>query len=540
MSQYIPSEYERIAYYNGIAEDDHPVLVYRSDYATNPFPTPTGRYGHIPVKSARGVHDTALNPVWDSVAPEIVELITMEKIACSSVGAVRFFTHPTEEARDEGRLGPVVVWLGVDPGSTSPDAAHEISQRILALLGKYGVNDAVVEWREAVLQRLGGPPLMAHADSADFTHHVRRFLTALLGIPLATQGMEKDDAQGTLTLWFHENKDMNGNPSDKVYGVSNCHVLRKNSNIDYEHKGGAPKDYVRVCGVRRFQRGLDEIKAALSVHAVLATAYTELIDKMEKQENSNRAIIAKNRRLLDDENEAIRELDALHKEASKYWSDITLHRDIGYVQHAKAIKVDVDGGTRYTSDWGAFLAIEAKVRDQFEGNVVDIGSKFNPQQLMSLFYPRGGGVTTFKYSLDRKVRIVGCCTKEELDNPTEFNSEGKRIFTVAKDGNSTDFTVGQYAGLVTWIRNLTGNWSKELAIYNHDLRKADVFSDRGDSGSLFWRAKDGQGYIVGQLHAGDNKGGVSRNHVSYCTPGWYLLEQIKERFPDADFYRTAW
>jgi hypothetical protein len=81
-----------------------------------------------------------------------------------------------------------------------------------------------------------------------------------------------------------------------------------------------------------------------------------------------------NQRYLDDENEAICQLEALYDEVTKYWLDINLYHDIGYVQHAEAIKVDVEGGTRYTSDWGAFLAAEAKVKDQFEGNVVDLGA----------------------------------------------------------------------------------------------------------------------------------------------------------------------
>ena len=44
-----------------------------------------------------------------------------------------------------------------------------------------------------------------------------------------------------------------------------------------------------------------------------------------------------------------------------------------YVQYAPAIMVD-QGGTRYTSDWAAFVAVEAKVKDHFEGNVVDLGA----------------------------------------------------------------------------------------------------------------------------------------------------------------------
>jgi hypothetical protein len=157
---HIPTEYERATYYNGITKDgDHPVLVYRSDFGTTPFPKPTGRYGHVPVKSVRGVYGTSLNPVWETVSPQIVELITIEKIPCSSIGTARFFTHATPGEEGKGHLGPVVIWLGVNPGSTSSDTAHEISQRILTLLGKHGVSDVVVEWREAVLQRLGGPPL---------------------------------------------------------------------------------------------------------------------------------------------------------------------------------------------------------------------------------------------------------------------------------------------------------------------------------------------------------------------------------------------
>ena len=396
VSQYTPTEYERATYYNGITADgDHPVLVYRSDFGTTPFSRPVNRFAHAPVKTVRGIYGTSLVPIWDSVGFEIVQLITIEKIACSSISTARFFTHPSG-GEEKGLLGPVVIWLGVEPGSTSSGTAHEISQKILSLLGARGVNDVVVEWKESVVQRLGGPPLMKHVRSTNPTHHVRRFLTPLLSIPLATQGMEKDDSQGTLTLWFHENKDMDGNPSANVYGVSNCHVLRKNTTIDYERKGDAPKDFVRVCGVRRFRRGLDEIKKAISDHGIRASYFTQEIIGLEETENLADVAdeIEKNRRSLAEENNAIHQLEAMHEEITKQWSDITLHRGIGYVQYAKAIEVDVEGGTRYTSDWGAFLATEAKVRPQFEGNVVDIGvfGSF-------LFLPRLMKTTLFRFEI---------------------------------------------------------------------------------------------------------------------------------------------
>jgi hypothetical protein len=396
VSEHTPDEYEKKSYYNGITRDgDHPDLVYRSDFFTTPFPKPVGRYAHLPVKSLRGVFDTPLNGVWNTVGPLIRDLINTRRIDWSSIDPARFFTHaPLGEEEEKGSLGPVVIWIGVIPGSTTSDTAHEVSQEILALLKENGVEDAVVEWREAVPQRLAGPPLMRHVYSGNATHYVRRFLTALLGIPLATEGMEEEDAQGTLTLWFHENRDWDGNPSDKVYGVSNCHVLRKDTTVDYEHRSGAPMHHVRVCGMRRFQRGFDEIRKAIAGHGILADLSAREIVELELKENKDaedEKSIKRNRRKLEEEKEAIVDLEALYEEVKRDWSDIKLDRNIGHVQFAEAIKVDVEGGTHYTSDWAAFLAADAKVKDRFEGNIVDLGAFRS-----FLYLPRLTKITLFR------------------------------------------------------------------------------------------------------------------------------------------------
>ena len=194
---------------------------------------------------------------------------------------------------------------------------------------------------------------MRYVDTCDPTHNVRRFLTPLLSVPLATEEMEEEDIQGTLTLWFHENKDKDGNPSNKVYGVSNCHVLHKNTTVDYEHRDGAPMNHIRVCGMRRFQRGLDEITNAIADHGiraeVLAREIIELTEKKRYDAETIRAVREK-RRLKADDQEAIAELEALHDEITKEWSNIKLRRNIGHLQYAAAITVDTEGGTHYTSD----------------------------------------------------------------------------------------------------------------------------------------------------------------------------------------------
>ena len=159
---------------------------------------------------------------------------------------------------------------------------------------------------------------------------------------------------------------------------------------------------------------------------------------------------------------------------------------------------------------------------------------------MAMFYPGGGGATTFKFPAGRKLRVMRYVTKEDLANPTEFDSNGNRCFIVGIDENTTDLTVGRYAGLVSFILNASGVWSTELGIYDSGLKNAEFFSAKGDSGSLVWRTKDGQAFMVGQLHSGENKGGSTNNYVTYCTPGWYLQAQIKELFKHANFYPTRW
>ncbi|KAI0261853.1 hypothetical protein BC834DRAFT_925374 [Gloeopeniophorella convolvens] len=147
VSAHAVSEYERTTYYRGISGDGEPPdLLYRSDLFINPFPKPKGRHAHLPSKSVRGVFNTPLNKVWETVGPQIRDLVKGRKVRYSFINPARFVTYGEDNAET---LGPVVIWVGVHPGSTSPDTAHEVSQDILALLVKNGVEGVMVEWCEA-------------------------------------------------------------------------------------------------------------------------------------------------------------------------------------------------------------------------------------------------------------------------------------------------------------------------------------------------------------------------------------------------------
>ncbi|KAH9169579.1 hypothetical protein EDB89DRAFT_1908477 [Lactarius sanguifluus] len=513
VSPYDISEWEKATYYHGISLD-HPELLYRSDLLQKPFLIPKGRHRRLHAKTVYGVFNTPLNAVWDIVAPQIRDLLTKRKIRYSAIQTARFVTHG-EDGKDT--LGPIVIWIATHPTTTTAENAYDASPDILALLKDNGVEGAVVEWYEGAVVKLSGPPLLRVTGNTNPTHHVRRFLTAVLGMPITTAERAADDAQGSVALFFHENKDKDGNPSAKVFGVSNCHVLRKDTTVAYEFKGpGPPRKYVRVAGLRRFQLGLDEITALIRDHVTDADLFAREIGELEakleskvpEQAAEDKAEVEANRNKLARVKKDIKELEAFRKEIQDQWSDIT-SRNIGHVHWAPEISVDVQG-CKYTKD---------------------IGVKFTPRQLTNMFYPGSGGRTVFKFPTNRQLRINGWVTRELLASPDCFDMNGEPCLIVMKDGNATGLTVGRYAGLEAYLCDQLGVESIELAIYNYN-KSSGPFSSEGDSGSLIF---DGMGQMVGILHSGMEKG--TNSHVTYATPAWWAIDQLKLRYPYADFNR---
>ena len=207
----------------------------------------------------------------------------------------------------------------------------------------------------------------------DPTAHVRRILTPALNIPLSAEEKEGEDSEGSLTLFFHEVKDKDGKPSDKVLAATSCHVLRKDPSVDYEFKGGAPR-YVRANGLLRFQKGLDEIKSLISSLVIDAEYCVRGIADLEAKKNldtnDNKELAYHRDRL----NKALRDITRLEKFYHKVkmeWGDIR-DRHIGHVRFAKGIAVDAE--THYKEDWGAFELDARKFKDHFEGTVVDLGA----------------------------------------------------------------------------------------------------------------------------------------------------------------------
>ena len=368
-------EQERVWYYYGITADgDQPDLLYRTSSEKDPWVPPTGRYANMPTKSARPAHDTQLSMVWGTVGPKIDDLVHTAVKRSYSIDPVRFFTVLHGEDVKKGTLGPAIVWVTVHPDSKpTVDTAHLVSERILELLTENGVNDAQVEWCEAATFKAASLPLLPVVNSYDATAYVRRHLTTALGVPIVPE-REQLESQGSVGFFFHENTDKHGNPSDKVLAVTNHHVVCKVDDRLYDFRSHrSPPQQVCVCGFLRFQRGRDEIRAAVVDHGHDAGVCAEEIAELEaNRDEADAEALDKVRRELAEHRKAIVKLESLYKDVNANWGDIAC-RNIGGLEYSPPIFVDVND-RRYTEDWATIRLDSARFKPNFMGNQVDLGA----------------------------------------------------------------------------------------------------------------------------------------------------------------------
>ncbi|KAF9793113.1 hypothetical protein BJ322DRAFT_996293 [Thelephora terrestris] len=534
------SPFEAKHYWHGISGDP-PELLYRSDLESNPFPRfePKARFSQLPVKTVSGTWGTAMNDqVWREVAPLIVALFKERHIAYSALMTVRF---SIEDEDGKKVTGPLVVWVALHPSYNTASDARDISPDVLNILVEHGVEGAVVEWYHGSVERLTGPPLLRVTNDTNPSYYVSRPLTAALGMPIATKEMEADDAQGSVTFFFHENCDKDGAPSSKVFGVSNKHVLRKDTTVHYELKGtGAPRQYVRVCGDRRYKRFVADTRALIDKNVDDSLRLAEEVARLEEKPKStdedeaadDASALKKKKAQLEEAEEACVALEDFLKTSDASFHDIA-QRGVGWVHWAPKIAIDVDAN-RYTLDIGTFELDPSKFsNNSFKGNVVDLGAKFEPHELHKMFWPNDTNASGLKFPPNRQLQIRGVVTRELLANPDCYDDGGNAMYVVAKDGNTTDLTVGRYTGLEAYLCDEFGKESIEVAIYNYS-KTSENFSAKGDSGSLIFT---GDGRMLAVLHSGMPRG--LSNHVTFGTPAWWVVDRLKSKYKYADFNRDA-
>ena len=342
----------------------------------------------MPRKVVRDVADPLFASNWRALAPEIAKILKERKIPWGALHGVRFGSSSGQHT--EMFFSPTVVWIAAAPDSISVEDAHNASLDVLTIIEQKGIKGAVVEWFEATVKRLSGPALLDCAPDDDPTHHVRRFLTAGLGMPIATRGSSDDYAGGTVACFFHEGRDGGSKPSKRLFGLSCCHVLRRNTATDYEFKGtGAPRIPVYLASPNRFQTGLDEISRSIDNCEDIVASRAKALKRLDKKAKVEEALAAAESEDLNRTTDYQAEREGYQADVTEYerrsnaleefrrqvmiqWSDINT-RSLGHLLWAPSISIDTNGPS-YTRDFGIF-EMETKRLNNFRGNVIDLGMR---------------------------------------------------------------------------------------------------------------------------------------------------------------------
>jgi hypothetical protein len=510
------SEMEAKHYYGGLPSA--PVLVART--STTPWEEPTGPEAYRTVKELRPVGNHTLKEVWEgNLALKLHDLLDSMKVQWTSTDVVR--VGKTGES-----FAPVVLWIGVRPASLSGYDGLDVASKCRELLVEHDITNVDVEIRESDVTRWAGPKLLTPTYSSDHTVNVREPLTTTLGLPICAQSTPW--AEGTAGFFIAE-----GGNNKRLLLVTARHVVftpGKNDNKHFERKNESQRRHnVALFGFATFDNYLESIQAEIGGKAIIAKHQE---GRIKAAEGKNNAAANKERQKaqaeLDEANEAIEELSTFYHNISTHWATLA-SRVLGHVILSPPIKLGIGSSSEgYTEDWAVIEIDASKIdADNFDGNVIDLGTRIAPDKLTRMMHPNPRNAPSFTYPDDRLLRLRGTIPDEEMRHPTALDQNNEPCLIVIKRGNTTGLTVGRANNICSYTRiyfsDSKAETSKEWAILPFDS-KSGAFSAKGDSGSVI---ADGRGRIGGLLTGG--AGATPSSDITYATPIAFLLKCMAEK-----------
>ncbi|KAF8879528.1 hypothetical protein CPB84DRAFT_292048 [Gymnopilus junonius] len=542
---------EAQSYYAGLHSE--PILLYRT--GKEQWSPPRGPEAQRRLKELREVFNHPIAKVWnDDVGWKVVAIMDTHTIRFTSIDVVRFkkveVDEPDSDEEDvedeeedekqtpkakKQNIGPVTIWIGVFPESTTPTAAHDAAQDVLALLKDYEITDVDVDFRESLYIREAGPQLLPPVEDLDPLVDVIGPLTPALGLRISTRA--KPNAQGTMALYLAE-----GGDSDTLLGLSCRHVLigSKEGNFDYIRHPRAPSKDVLLLGKRAYTDLVYSIKVRIRGYGISMECWTEQIEMFsEREKGTDQADIQKaaafrieTQALLDKAKTAIEALTALLKQVDTDWKKLN-DRVLGHVLRSPGITLGA-GDEHFTEDWAIFQIDRAKLGDGFQGNKLDLGKELTPDEFPFNCFPHGTTNWEFKYPIDHLLPLTGPLPPSLMHAPDTLDSADSPCLLVVKNGTATGTTLGRANGPFSIVRDYFNDMSihqtsMEWAILNY-ASKSEAFSGPGDSGSV---VADIRGRIGGMVTGGCG-GRTEGSDVTYATPFWWLLRRIRKNgFPNA-------
>ncbi|KAF9472734.1 hypothetical protein BDN70DRAFT_925528 [Pholiota conissans] len=478
---FVPSPEEAKLRYYGIPS--RPLFIARS--SANPWVKPTGMDEYIKPSELRPVSQHRLCDVWDSgVSAAMDGYLTQHSVAYTSIDPVRIglVTDPIAE---------VIIWVGIEPGSLSPERGIDVAVGLRAILLENDIEDVHVEIRASIVTT--SAKMYKSVPSFNPTDDVREKFATTLGITICAE--DSPDIQGTAALFFTVSK------PNRLFLLAPRHVLFR---VDEDNNWTSQE-------------------CPLDGHQRLRLAGVDKIEDPEDAERERERIPVR----LGEQERDIAVLERFLINVKKDWSD-PKSRVLGHIVLSPPFIVNRDKGG-FIQDLAVIEVDTTKIdASNFIGNVIDLGTEVPRQTLSNWMYPHLANQNSFKFPVDRLLHFHGVLSIGEMQTPDPKNvdSRGNPTIMVLKRGLSTGLTVGCLNNICSILRkpfkSLAGTYSMEFAVLPRSY-KSGSFSDEGDSGAA---VVNGLGAVAGMLTG--SSGSSDASDCTYVTPMPFILDCLKE------------
>ncbi|KAI0732063.1 hypothetical protein C8Q72DRAFT_882828 [Fomitopsis betulina] len=339
---YIPSVVEAANYYYGFPSK--PRLVARS--SCDVWMRPTGPEAYLVPKGLMPLGSHSLATVWEDIVSPALSRCLDEK-------EVNFLTMtPAHVYIVDQPSHPVVVLVGVKPGSLTHELGIEAAVACHSVLIANSILDVHVEIRESE------PSLDAALYRPTVTSNpaaclIESFATSL-GLPISF--IKTTHYEGTAGFFFTDSA-----KPGKLFMLTACHVLfhpDETPNDLYVIKDGtgAPQRKVILLGKATFDAHVTDIEAAIRAKEVIVVQLAKRAAEAEALEDLDEAEAADEKEAVQTEMEkaekAISAFKKLRADVLRDWKDDG-SRVIGHVILSPPFTLNF-GTDGYTKDWAVF------------------------------------------------------------------------------------------------------------------------------------------------------------------------------------------
>ena len=339
-----------------------------SIYYTGPtWPLPSGHLAWRVPREARPVCAHAIAPMWHQLGEQIYRYFDSIELRWTSIDPVRF-------AEAEKEPGPLFLWVGVLPGTLSPDDAKDAAVCCKEILLEYEITDVEIAFRESTFTRSAGQQLLHHVLPIDPTADVRGPFTPALGLQIAPKAVP--DFEGTGCLYLCE-----GGGSNRVFLLTTRHAAlppREYPNNLYHRKNNRiPRRDVIHLGYWAFQNALAAIRDKIDHEGLMTGIYKdELVGLGEAVKGED----TKTTTLRQEFEVKLAKAEASKASVYEFYSNITMSfgiqskRILGHVVYAPPISV-ITSNKLFMEDWALIELNRGKFDwEDFQGNVIHLGT----------------------------------------------------------------------------------------------------------------------------------------------------------------------